>query len=131
MRLLSCLLAFLLLIQGTYWNMEDVSRLGVLLEHAKFHADQYGDNFVVFLSKHYGDLQEEHHQQHQEERSEHDDLPFQQQSCIPVLADLSCFDNAFSLQSAVVNCSTTLNFHYEDHYAFLSKFDIFQPPRHT
>ncbi len=129
MKLLSFLLAILLLFQGAQWNIEDVSRMGALLEHAKFHADEYGDNFFVFLSKHYGDLQEEHHQQHQEERSEHERLPFQQHSYIPVLAHLYCVNHTFSLQSEAVKGNTLLDFHYEDHYAFLSKFDIFQPPR--
>ena len=105
--------------------------MGALMEHAQYHADEYGDNFFVFLSKHYGDLQEEHNQKHQEEKPEHESLPFQQFTCIPALADLSCLNQIFSLQSALVRGSKQLNFHYEEHYVFLSKFDIFQPPRNS
>ena len=54
MKISSFLMALLILFQGTFWNMDDVSRIGVLIEHAKFHADAHGDNFFVFLSKHYG-----------------------------------------------------------------------------
>ena len=129
MKLSSFLLAFLLLFQGTYWNMDDVSRMGRLIEHAKFHADTYGDSFIVFLSKHYGELQEEHNNQHQEERSEHEGLPFQNHSCVLVVADLTFLTADYSMSNAVANSNTPQNFHYQENYASLSSFDIFQPPR--
>lgn len=129
MKLSSFLLALLLLFQGTYWNMDDVSRIGVLIEHAKFHADAYGDNFLVFLSKHYGELQKEHDEQHQEEKSEHESLPFHNHSCFLVIADLSSLTTSYYISNSVVNNNTPQNFHYQENYASLACFEIFEPPR--
>ena len=128
-RIHSILLALLVLLQSSFWNLDDVSRMGALIEHAKFHADAYGDNFVVFLSKHYGELQQEHDKQHQEEKSEHENLPFQNQSCVLVVADLSRLGNAFTLPNSVMNTNTPQNFYYLENYASLADFEIFEPPR--
>lgn len=128
-RIPSILLAFLVLLQSSFWDMEDISRIDSLVEHARFHSENYGDNFLLFLSKHYGDLQAEHENEHQEEKSPHEELPFQHQSCVPLMADLACFSNNFTPLKTLVVTDTVLNFRYLENYAFISKFDIFQPPR--
>lgn len=129
MKLSSFFLAFLLLFQGTFWNMDDVTRMGALIEHAQFHADAYGDSFLDFLSKHYGELQKEHDGKHQEEQSPHDDLPFQHQSFVLVVADLNCMTARYTPPYSVVNDNTSQDFHYQNNYASLACFDIFQPPK--
>ena len=128
-RIPSILLAFLVLLQSSFWDMEDISRIDSLIEHARFHSENYGDNFLLFLSKHYGDLQQEHENEHQEEQSPHEELPFQHQSCVSLLADLACFSNGFTPIKSLVLKDTALNFRYLENYASISKFDIFQPPR--
>ncbi|MGA1226809.1 MAG: hypothetical protein ACO3VF_06130 [Tamlana sp.] len=35
-------------------NIEDISKLNALIEHASYHKEMYGDNFFQFLSEHYG-----------------------------------------------------------------------------
>lgn len=129
MKLSSFFLALLLLFQGTFWNMDDVTRMGTLIEHAKFHADAYGDNFLVFLSKHYGELQAEHNEQHKEERPQHESLPFQTHSCVLIIADLTCLAQNYTLTNILINNNTPQNFHYQENYASLACFDIFEPPR--
>ena len=131
MKLSSFLLAFLLLFQGTYWNMDDISRIGTLIEHAKFHADAHGDNFLVFLSKHYGELQKEHNENHEEERSQHDNLPFPNHSCVLILADMGSLTVNYSLSNTIITFNSPQNFYYQDNYASLSCFEIFEPPRLT
>ncbi|MBT8320126.1 MAG: hypothetical protein KJO90_00500 [Eudoraea sp.] len=128
-RLSSILLAFLVLLQSSFWDMDDVSRMGSLIEHAKFHADAYGDNFLVFLSKHYGELQKEHDREHQEEKSQHESLPYQNHSCVLVVADLSGQDNTYTLQNSIISTNAPQNFHYLENYASLADFEIFEPPR--
>ncbi len=128
-RISSLLLAFLVLLQSSFWDLQDISRIDSLVEHARFHSENYGDNFLLFLSKHYGDLQQEHQNEHQEERSKHEELPFQHQSCVPLMADIACFTNEYTPLKSLVFTDSVLNFGYLENYAFITKFDIFQPPR--
>ena len=128
-RIPSILLAFLVLMQSSFWDLEDISRIDSLIEHARFHAENHGDNFMLFLSKHYGELQHEHEKEHQEERSQHEELPFQHHSCVPLVADIACFSNSFIPIRSVIVTDAVMNFRYLENYAFITKFDIFQPPR--
>lgn len=43
----SILLTSLLLIQSLNISFEDISKLNVLLEHAKFHQEKYGDRSYI------------------------------------------------------------------------------------
>ena len=73
MRLTSILLSGLLLFQSLHLGIPDLAQLDELLEHAQYHHQQYGDSFLTFLTKHYGEQKPEHQQEHQE----HEQLPFQ------------------------------------------------------
>lgn len=72
------LLASLMLLQSLHISVSDLVQMDELLEHARYHKQQFGDDFISFISKHYGAEKQEHDQQHQEERPQHDQLPFQQ-----------------------------------------------------
>ena len=127
-RFPAILLAFLVLLQSTFWDMQDITRIDTLLEHARYHAEEYGDGFFVFLSKHYGDLQQDHEREHQE-HSEHEDLPFHHQSFVPVLAHLAGLSQSLLPLKSWSLADSNGNYHYLDNYASIAKFDIFQPPR--
>ncbi|MCX2720125.1 hypothetical protein [Lentiprolixibacter aurantiacus] len=129
MKLSSFFLALLLLFQGMFWNLEDASRIGVLIEHAKFHSEAYGDSFMEFLSKHYGEFHQEQDQRHQEEQSQHENLPLQNHSYVLVVADITYMTTHYPLQHSVAGNNTLPNFHYQINYASLTCSEIFQPPR--
>ena len=78
LRLSAILLSGLMLLQSLHLGMADLAQLDELLEHARYHQEQYGDSFLTFLSKHYGEQKEQHQQDHREEQPEHEELPFQQ-----------------------------------------------------
>ena len=61
-------------------HYDDIVQLDELIEHAQFHSEQYGDNMIVFLSKHYGELKADHQRDHQEEKKDHEKLPFNHSS---------------------------------------------------
>ncbi|MFD0863586.1 hypothetical protein ACFQ1M_15320 [Sungkyunkwania multivorans] len=61
-------------------GIDDAIQMDELIEHARFHQEKYGDNMLVFISKHYGALKDTHEQEHQEEKGEHEQLPFQNSS---------------------------------------------------
>ncbi|MCK5443925.1 MAG: hypothetical protein KAJ23_18730 [Maribacter sp.] len=127
-KLASIALSFLILTQSFNMDLGDLAHIDDLLEHAEFHSEKYGDNFLVFISKHYGELQEEHNQD-QDEKKEHEELPFIHHCCSHVFTALVL--NKFEMQvlKTVPVADSTTNFHYLDNYSSLEKSDIFQPPQ--
>src|SRR5690554_1293854 len=71
-KLIATFYTFSILFQSVNISFEDLSKLSVLMEHATYHQETYGDSFLDFLSEHYGEaslhLGDEH--------SEHENLPF-------------------------------------------------------
>ena len=63
-KLFSIVLASFILVQSFNIHLGDILKFDMLLDHAKMHKSKYGDNFFVFLSKHYGELKESHKKQH-------------------------------------------------------------------
>jgi len=124
-KLASIVISSLILIQSFNMDLGDLVHIDDLLEHAEFHSEKYGDNFLVFISKHYGELQEEHNLDQQDEKKEHEELPFTHHCCSAFVM------NRFEIQvlkTEPVPDSTT-NFHYLENYSSLEKCDIFQPPK--
>lgn len=129
LKIISIAVSLLLLVQSFNVHIDDIVELDELIEHAQFHAAEYGDNFLVFISKHYGDLKAEHNEKHQEEQGEHEQLPFQHQ-CQTAL--LSAFvlnqATAYPLDIALVVQSNS-NYFYQISYHSLTQEGLFQPPR--
>ncbi|MCG2460003.1 hypothetical protein K8352_04545 [Flavobacteriaceae bacterium F89] len=119
----------LILIQSFDIAFSDIAKLDELLEHAQFHAEKYGDNMLVFLSKHYGEKKDQHNKEHQEEERDHEKLPFQQQC------------NSASVVAIVLNASLSVlippqipegwaaNFYYQAPSSSLHAQGLFQPPQ--
>ncbi len=127
-KLFSILLSSFILAQSFNINLNDVSKLNELKEHMQFHSSNYGDNIFTFFSKHYGDLKENHTENHQKE--DHNKLPFDHSyglnyTTIYILQKINIFE---------VNEITrfqTSNFHYQESYTSIEKSDIFQPPKYA
>ena len=113
-KFVSITASFLILIQSFNICISDLVDLSEFIEHAKFHSEKYGDNLFVFISKHYGELEADHNKKHQEEKQDHEELPFQHQ---PHMALLSAF------------LTSTANFYYQASYSNCEKEGLFQPPR--
>lgn len=131
-KLLAILLSGVILIQSFHVMAEDFLQLDELLEHAQFHKQEHGDNFLVFLSKHYGELKLDHSENHQEEQSEHEQLPFQCQGHPSTfLAYLQFNSSSFINGFDALNSTPETNFHYLNLYASLHEEALLQPPRRT
>ncbi|NND78686.1 MAG: hypothetical protein HKN53_02170 [Maribacter sp.] len=128
-KIFSITLSFLILFQSATLDLSDLAQIDELLEHAEFHSEKYGDNVLEFLSKHYGELQKEHSRDHQEEKKEHEELPFTQHCCTHVFTAFVI--NKTQLPALKISglVDFTTNFYYLDNYASIEKFDIFQPPK--
>ncbi|WP_149274146.1 hypothetical protein [Pareuzebyella sediminis] len=131
-KLLSITTSLLILIQSFGIHADDLVVLDELLEHAEFHAEEYGDNFFVFISKHYGELKVEHSQKHQEEREDHERLPFQHHCHSTNLLSALVLDQvdtpALTIHPIAERDS---NFFYLVSYHSLALGELFQPPRHA
>ena len=128
-KLFSILLSLLLLVQSFNLDMVDVAQLDDFLTHAQFHKEKYGDNLLVFISKHYGELKKQHDLEHSEEKQDHEELPFNHQTC-------SHFSTAFVIIGADIlllktapAADTSSNFFYQESNYPKQNSDIFQPPK--
>jgi hypothetical protein len=110
-------------------HYDDIIQLDELIEHAQFHSDQYGDNMIVFLSKHYGELKADHQRDHQEEKKDHEKLPFNHSASHTCVADV--FINTYKSELNVIEFSDykSANFYYQAPSSSLHTQGILQPPR--
>lgn len=122
-------LSFLVFFQSVGFGMADIFTLNDLVEHAKYHSEEYGDDFLTFFQKHYGELKAEHQKSNNEEKSQHEKLPFQHNNCIHLLAEVVVIDYEFPLEKSVVSYMVNPHFYYQDLYSFLERASIFQPPK--
>lgn len=126
MKFIAILLTNLILLQSLNIDLESFSKLNVLLEHAQYHQEKYGDSFFEFLSEHYGNtdlLAKKNHK-------EHKDLPFKHSShnCTHHLTDFSFHTPLFQLKSNIV-LESKPNYTYKDSHSFFEKPTVFQPPK--
>lgn len=130
-KLFAILLSSLFLFQSFNFHFEDVIELSEIFEHAEMHKQKYGDNFFVFLSKHYGDLKESHEKQHQEEEKEHNHPPLQHDCSSQIQIAFVLNSDSFSIENPKIEVEASPNFYYQDKFSTFEKQKIFQPPRLT
>lgn len=118
-----------ILFQSFNFGLVDVFRIDELVEHRSFHFDEYGDNFIVFLSKHYGELKQEHSKKHQEEKEDHEKLPFKHQ--LGASSSLVFFLDQAPIQILKIEVflDRNSNFFYKEPYSLFEKPRVFQPPK--
>ncbi|MCR8666983.1 hypothetical protein NO995_04775 [Aestuariibaculum sp. M13] len=124
---ISIVYSFLILIQSFNINFDDFSKFNALLEHASYHKEMYGDNFLQFLSEHYGGEVATHGDKHEE----HKNLPFKEHQ------HLLCHLNAtfiltqhFSYNIKRVEIiEKPVNFFYKEPVSLFEKPSVFQPPK--
>jgi hypothetical protein len=128
-KLFSILLSSIILLQSFGFDSVDVAQIDEFIEHAQFHSEQYGDNVLVFISKHYGELKAAHDAEHQEEKEDHEQLPFQHVSH-------GTSSLVFTLQTTEIILNTVefpavnkTNFYYKALSSSLHSEGLFQPPR--
>ena len=129
-KLFSFIIACLVLVQSLNIPLADIVELDKLIVHAQFHAEQYGDDFSMFLSKHYGALKADHSQKHQEEKKEHESLPFQNQLHTVTLSAFVI--DHFHMEATHIEFSMIqqrCGFFYSATYPSMEKESPFQPPR--
>lgn len=121
----------MILVQSVNFSFDDVLQLDELIEHAQFHEQEHGDDFFIFLSKHYGELKAEHSKKHQEEQKDHEQLPFQCQNHISTFT-------AFVMQLSLIESDdldltegVETNFYYQLSFSSLHKKGLLEPPKRS
>ena len=128
-KFFSILTSYLILIQSLNIDFKDIVQLDELIEHSKFHSETYGDNFFSFIAKHYGELKQEHNQQHEEEEKEHEQLPFNHQSCAHASVASVLIQSSIQLIKSEPVTTNRSNFYYQELHSLFEKPSIFQPPQ--
>lgn len=109
--------------------MTDIFLLERFMEHADYHSENYGDDFFTFFKKHYGSLKAEHQKNHNEDKQEHEELPFQHISCHHAMTDVVLVPYEVPILKAEVYIHHSHTFYYQNLYSSLEKVSIFQPPK--
>ena len=130
-KLLSISLTLSILFQSIGFCPNDMVKIDEFIEHAQFHSEQYGDNILVFIAKHYGELKATHEKEHQEEKKDHEQLPFQHQSHLSVVVDFILRTNKEEFKTLDFFECKTHNFHYQAPSSSVHSEGILQPPRHS
>lgn len=127
-KLVAFTYSFLILIQSFNIGLEDLSKFSVLLEHADYHKEMYGDSFFEFLAEHYGDAQDDHENDHEE----HSDLPFKDahQLCSHINSSFISPTITFVLTHHEF-IKIPFNFFYTESHTNIEKSSFFQPPKYA
>ena len=127
-KLFSIFISSIILVQSFNIHFGDVLKLEELMEHAKFHEDKYGDDFLVFLSKHYGDLKQSHKKQHKKEEKDHSHPPINHDCSTQLQTSFVINISSFTIENLPI-VKTVTNFQYQDDSSTFEKQKIFQPPQ--
>lgn len=123
-RFLAIVLSASILIQSFSFDLGDLVKIPVLLDHISCHFEQ-GENFSDFITQHYGSLTDEHNDNHKQ----HKDLPFKHQH-LETHFQLVYF---ISLDNFDVELNETRiknnNFNYKEPSSELFSDIFFQPPK--
>jgi hypothetical protein len=127
-KLFSIFISFLILIQSININIDEFLGLDELVEHAFYHAETYGDDIFTFISKHYGELKENHDKSNDEEHQDHEQLPFNHQ-WTPNFSSVFILEVAPLTGPRIDESNSRANFLYQETNSFYEKSNVFQPPK--
>lgn len=124
-------LSFLFLIQGFGLTIDiccELPKIPNLLEHYEEHNEAFGDSFIDFLEEDYFtfDGSQEHHEN---EKSDHDDLPFQgNHHCCAHSPIVQFLETEYLISTEIFEVKPQYSLY---HSALFSEFidSPFQPPQ--
>jgi hypothetical protein len=128
-KLFSLSVSLIILMQSFGMHVNDISQMDEFIEHAQFHNEQYGDSIIVFIAKHYGELKADHAKDHQEEKEDHEQLPFQHQSHLSSSSSFILNSIREEFKTMELPECKEHNFHYQEPSSSLHLEGLFQPPR--
>ena len=127
-KLFSIFISFLILFQSININIDEFLHLDELVEHAFYHAEEYGDDIFLFVSKHYGELKDDHNKSNGDEHQDHEQLPFNHQ-CAPNFISVFILNTAPVVAFRIDEINSKAIFLYQETNSFFEKSNVFQPPK--
>lgn len=127
-KAVAILLSFFILGQGLFTYAAEWEKMNVLMEHARFHKEKYGDGFASFMSKHYGTQKANHENEHKEEH-DHEQLPFQHCGQILIQSAFIFTKGVSKILPPAVAEGEQNNYFYQQLYTSQFISEILQPPR--
>lgn len=122
-------MALLLMVQTSFFGMDNFMGLGELWQHAQEHRQEYGDSLLVFLSKHYGNLKTDHENSGESGKHPHEKLPFSHNLCSLQLVNQVSWPMEIPAPGSEAGIEENRNFSYTNIHSYQLSFDLFQPPR--
>lgn len=127
-KLIAILLSWIIMLQSMNLSVVDVFNINELIEHAQEHKEEFGDNFVEFLAKHYGS-EKAQHAGHDDHKTSHENLPFQNNFQLSLVFVLDLNTHYFSDLKEFNTANQSAIFYYKSPGSNLFVSGIFQPPR--
>lgn len=129
-KIATAFLSLFILIQSFNISFGDFLHFQDLINHYEYHQNTFGDDVYTFINKHYGELKSEHNREHQEEREDHEKLPFEHQhSCVHTINAFFSQNESQAIPKIVPVDQTTSYSEYHNSYSYALHSSIFQPPR--
>ena len=128
-KLVSIAISLLILVQSFNISIAEIVEIDELIEHARFHSEEYGDDVRVCLAKHYGELKAEHSKKHQEEKEQHDELPFNHQVHMVTFSVFVLNEETIYNNDPLFSLDSVTHYFYQDSNSLFEKEGPFQPPR--
>ena len=127
-KFISIFISFLILMQSLHINLDEYAQIDELIDHVFYHAEEYGDDIFVFVSKHYGELKDDHDNNDDQENQNHEQLPFNHQ-CSPSYVSVFILDEVPVVLLKIDELYSKTNFLYQESNSFFEKSNVFQPPQ--
>lgn len=108
-----------------------MAQIDEFIEHAQLHKEKYGDNILVFISKHYGELKTNHEKEHQEDNKDHEQLPFKQLSNLTTTTAFVLNTSKEELKTVEILERKSHHFYYQEPTSSAHTLGLLQPPRQS
>jgi hypothetical protein len=129
LKVATLFLSFLIFSQSLSGYATSLGEVHTLMDHVQLHSEEYGDNFVVFLSKHYGELRIQHLKDNHDKKGDHEKLPFTHHNCSHTIVAVKEKAPIVSISRPISSADSSSNFGYSNLYSLIAVSGIFQPPK--
>ncbi|MGO4912530.1 hypothetical protein [Leeuwenhoekiella sp. W20_SRS_FM14] len=131
-KIATAILSVFILAQSFNVSFGDFLHIDDLIAHYEYHQETFGDTIITFIDKHYGELKSEHNREHQEEREDHEKLPFEHQhSCVHSVVAFFNQNDLEVIPKIIPADQVSSNFEYHNSYSHAVDSSIFQPPKNA
>lgn len=124
-KLFHIFISLMILVQSTSVQIDGFDKIKKMVGHYSLHYEYYGDNFTIYISKHYGELKESHKQEHKE----NEDNCIHNECTSQLLANFTLGVSVINVLYSKFPIKETLKYYNKELIPTFEKQKIFQPPQ--